>query len=235
LLLDFQSLLKKAVTSVISVFDLELRFARLSTHRRDSMIKMSRGLLVITAIVLGAASAPAEETTGVGGSDTQYRTRFETSVGDQKVNLVLTGTGLRKKVVFNVYTVGSYLQEGMNPRSAEELAGADCPKLMHLVMERDVGGKEMAEALVAGIRANYGAPAFKDELAALVDTMKGMEVKKGDHVMLWNIPKKGLYCDVVGKKQFRIENVDFSKAVWNIWLGRNNLGEELKKGLTSRL
>jgi hypothetical protein len=72
-------------------------------------------------------------------------------------------------------------------------------------------------------------------LATLVETMKGMEVKKGDHVMLWNIPKKGLYCDVGGKKQFRIENADFSKAVWKIWLGRNNLGEELKKGLTSRL
>jgi hypothetical protein len=199
------------------------------------MIKLSRGLLIITALVLGTTNAFAEETTGVGGSDTQYLNKFETTVGDQKVNLVLTGTGLRKKLVFNVYTVGSYVQEGMKARSAEELAGADCPKLMHLVMERDVGGQEMAEALVAGIRANYGAPAFKDELATLVETMKGMEVKKGDHVMLWNIPKKGLYCDVGGKKQFRIENPDFSKAVWKIWLGRNNLGEELKKGLTSRL
>ena len=199
------------------------------------MIRMSRGLLFVTAIVLGAASARAEETTGVGGSDTQYRNHFETSVGDQKVNLVLTGTGLRKKLVFSVYTVGSYVQEGMNLRSAEELAGADCPKVLHLVMERDVGGKEMAEALVTGIRANYGPPAFKDELTTLVETMKSLEVKKGDHVLLWHIPKKGLYCDVAGKKQFHIENVDFSRAVWNIWLGRNNLGEELKKGLTSRL
>jgi hypothetical protein len=190
-------------------------------------------MLVVAA--LGGAAALAGEKAGVGGSGTQYDVRIVHVVGEKQVPMVLTGTALRKKLVFNVYTIGSYVQDGANVHSAEELAAADCPKLLHLVMERDVEGKEMAEAFRSAIRANYADPAFAAELNSLGAMMRSLSVQKGDHVLLTNVPGKGLYCSLVGKKDFMIENVAFSRAVWEIYLGKNSIGDAIKKGLVSRL
>lgn len=198
------------------------------------MKTLSRMMLVAAAALLGAA-APAGETVGVDGSRTEYETKIEPTVGGKPVKMVLTGAALRKKLVFSVYTIGSYVEAGSGVRSAEDLAAADCPKQLHLVMERDVEGKEMAEAVQKAIRNGRGNDAFPEELKALAETMKGLTLKKGDHVRLTNLPKKGVECDVAGKKQLLIENSDFSKAVWEIYLGKKNIDEDIKKALASRL
>jgi hypothetical protein len=93
----------------------------------------------------------------------------------------------------------------------------------------------MADALRTGIRANYDDPQFADELKSLSDFMNKLEIKKGDQVRLTHIPDKGLQADVEGKAQILIENPAFSKAVWDIYLGKNNLGNAIKNALVSRL
>jgi hypothetical protein len=49
------------------------------------------------------------------------------------------------------------------------------------------------------------------------------------------VPKKGLEVDIAGKKQFRIDSSDFAKAVWEIYFGKKNIDDDLKKALVSRL
>jgi hypothetical protein len=39
----------------------------------------------------------------------------------------------------------------------------------------------------------------------------------------------------MGKKDVFIANPAFSKAVWDIYFGKNNVGEDVKRGLVSRL
>jgi hypothetical protein len=102
-------------------------------------------------------------------------------------------------------------------------------------MERDVDGKDMAEAFQSAIRMNHAAPAFEAELNGLMEYMKANPVKKGDTVFLTHIPGRGLHVMVVGKTEMMIPNVNFARAVWEIYLGKNNLGDYIKKGLTSRL
>jgi hypothetical protein len=102
-------------------------------------------------------------------------------------------------------------------------------------MERDVDGKEMAEAVEKAIHKSRGDDAFPAELKAMAETMKALELKKGDHIRLTNLPKKGLECEVAGKKRVLIENADFSRAIWEIYLGKNNIDDGLKKALVSRL
>jgi hypothetical protein len=197
--------------------------------------RVSRTMAAATLAALAATAALAGDQVGVGGSSTKYPAQIESTVGDKSVKMVLTGAALRKRVIVNVYTIGSYVEEGSPVRSAEELAAADCPKQLHLVMERDIDGKEMAEAFAGAIRANYADPAFKDEVASLSATMRALAIKKGDNVWLTHIPKKGLHCNLAGKKDFLIENPDFSKAVWDIYLGKNNLSDSIKRSLVSRL
>ncbi len=198
------------------------------------MKTLSRILLVAVLAAFPAAVALAE-TVPVDGSSTAYETKIEPTVGEKAVKMDLTGAALRKRLVFKVYTIGSYVECGAGVRSAEDLASADVPKQLHLVMERDVEGKELAEAVETAIHKSRGDNAFSEELKALRETMKALELKKGDNIRLTNVPKKGITCDVAGKKQLLIENSDFSRAVWEIYLGKKNIDDDIKKALVSRL
>jgi hypothetical protein len=198
------------------------------------MKTLSRLLLVAVGTVLFGTLALAESV-AVDGSATTYETKIETTVNGKAVKMNLTGAGLRKRVFFKVYTIGSYVEAGARVRSADDLAAADCPKQLHLVMERDVEGKDMAEAVEKAIRKSRGDDAFPDEIRSMSATMRALDLKKGDHIRLTNLPKKGLQCDVAGKKKVTIENSDFARAIWEIYLGKNCVDDDLKRALMSRL
>lgn len=192
-------------------------------------------MLSVAALGLGALALLGADWATVPGSTARFQTSVEVAGSGKAARLNLTGAALRQKFLFNVYAVGSYLQEGAAVRNAEELAAADLPKRLHLIMERTVEGKDMAEAFRAAIRLNYPEPAFVQEVAALTEWLRGFTANKGDHVLLTHVPGVGLHCAVAGRAEFTIRNVRFSRAVWDIYLGKNNLGEGIKRGLTSRL
>jgi hypothetical protein len=193
----------------------------------------SRILALVLILSLGGA-ARAAELVGVPGSRTQYTSTMDWVAAGKPVRLVLTGTALRQKAIFNVYSIGSYVLEGSAVRSPEELAAADCPKQLHLVMERTVEGKDMAEAFRAAIRMNYPGPAFGDEVGMLFEKLQGETAVKGDHIYITHLPGVGLQVKMGGRVEFVIRNPEFSRAIWDIYLGQNNLGENIKRGLVSR-
>ena len=188
---------------------------------------------IVLLLCVGRISAA--ELVGVRGSNIQYTTTMDITIGGKPYHLVLTGTALRQKFFLNVYTIASYVIEGAAIHTAEELAALDQPKQLHLVLERDVAGSDIAEAFLIAIRQNYPTPYFNEEVNRLVEMMREIEFKKGDHIYLTHQPGIGLRCQVIGKGDFTIENPDFSRAIWDIYLGKNNIGEGIKKGLVSRL
>ena len=160
---------------------------------------------------------------------------IQSKIGDRTVRMALTGSAVRTKRIFRVYNINSYLDESHAVRTPEELANADVAKQLNLVMLRNVEGSEMADAFLTAIRANYPAPAFEAELTKLTGLMRARAPKKGDAIWLTHVPGTGFQYQVVGENAHLIPNVDFSRAVWNIYFGKNNLGEQIKRGLTARL
>jgi len=193
------------------------------------------GMLTVVLAGLFAVTVLAGETVGVSGSDARFATTMELKIKGQPVRLVLTGTALRKKYLFNVYAIGGYVQEGAGVRSADELAAADTPKVLHLVMDRDLDGATMAAAFREAVRLNYPPGTFDKELDTLTAFVQATAVKKGEHVWLTHLPGMGLHVRMSGDKAILIQNPAFSKAIWDVYLGPNNLGEPIKRGLTSRL
>jgi hypothetical protein len=189
---------------------------------------------LIALLVLGVEVifAAGEE---VGISGNKYPVGIASKVGDKEVKLTLTGVAQRKKAFFKVYTIGSYVEEGVAVHSAAELAHKDCAKQMHLVMQRDVDGETMANAFIEGIRLNYPEPKFADQCKSLLDFMKTKSLKNGDHVWLTHVPNVGFLCKMPGDKEVLIKDVAFSQAIWDIYLGNKNIGDEIKAGLTSLL
>jgi hypothetical protein len=194
-----------------------------------------RKLLVLAVLVL-PAKIQAVEVVGVRGSAARFTTTMEATHNKQTVQLVLTGTAVRQKYFLNVYALASYVQQGASVHTAEELAACDAVKRLVLVLERPLEGKTLAEALRAGVRLNHAEPAFAAELDRLSRLLTESETfKRGDYLYLTYLPGVGLHCSLAGKGEHLIENPAFAQAVWAIYLGKNNIGETIKKGLVSRL
>ncbi len=196
---------------------------------------MIRRLTLAAAVAAGIAAAVARADDGVTVGSASYPATASATVGGKPVSLVLTGAAMRQKLVFSVYAVGSYVQAGAAVRSAEELAAADVAKQLQLVMQRDVAGRDMAEAFRSAIRANHPEPAFDAEVEALVRMLRDGTARKGDRIVLTHAPGVGLEIAISGKEGFVIKHPDFGKAVWDIYLGAYNVGDAVKKGLVSRL
>lgn len=192
---------------------------------------MRKTILAWAILIAGAASAADSVVVG----SAEYAPTATIASGGKAVKLTLTGAAMRQKVFVNVYAVASYVQEGAAVRGADDVAAADVPKQLQLVMQRDVAGKDMAEAFRGAIRLNYAEPTFQAEVETLVRMLRDSTVRKGDLIVLTHLPGVGLQVNVAGKNEFVVKNAKFSRAVWDIYLGPNNLGESIKKGLVSRL
>ncbi len=160
---------------------------------------------------------------------------IENKIGDRQVKLMLTGSAVRSKGIFKVYTVGSYIEQGVRIRTARELVVADRPKQMHLCMLRNVAGPDMADAFVAVFRSNHPEPAFNEEVKTVAKILSGQTAHKGDDIWFTHIPKIGFQCQSSAGIAHLVRNVEFSKAVWENYFGQNNVGESVKLGLLSRL
>jgi hypothetical protein len=189
----------------------------------------------LVTLAVWAVTAVAAELIGLPGSSVRYSSTIESKVGTEPTTLTLTGVAMRKKLLFNVYAVGSYVQEGAKVKTAEDLAAADVPKMLHLILERDIDGKDLAQAFTEAIRLNYPAPTFDGDIAKLSDALKSKNLKKGDQLQIIHVPGVGVEFNLNGKVDVVITNMAFAKAVWEIYLGPRNLGAEIKAGLVFRL
>jgi len=194
----------------------------------------TRSLFAALAVALAVGAATATETVGVNGSDARFPAAIQVQAAGQPVRLSLTGAAVRKKAFITIYTIASYLQDGVAAKTAEQLAAAKGVKVLVLVMERDVDGRDMVDGIRAGIRLNNPADAFASELARIGQVLQTMRLQKGERVTLIAAPGAGLRCLVTGKADATIGDPAFARAVWDIYLGRNNVSDAVKSGLVSR-
>ena len=177
----------------------------------------------------------AAETVSLSGSGFRFSTTTDYLANAKSNKMALTGVAMRSKFLVNVYAIASYVQEGIKPKSSDELINADIYKQLNLVMERQVDGREMAASFKASVLLNHKEEEFPEELTLLDNLFKEIKVVKGDQVKLTHLPGVGIHCQVVDKIEVTIKSVAFSKAIWEIYFGKNNLGESIKKSLLSKL
>jgi Chalcone isomerase-like len=147
-----------------------------------------------------------------------------------ETELALTGAGLRKRLFFQVYAIGLYVQD----RKADPISQPG-PKRVQIHMLRDVGADQFIDALAEGIRENHSeaeAKALEPRVKQLGATMARIkEAKKGMTIALdWTGKATQLVVD--GKPAGQpIEGEDFYRALLRIWLGDKPVQDDLKKSL----
>ena len=190
--------------------------------------------VLLTPFILVGPMAAAEKVPVV-GSEITFAATITSDFAGKQVPLVLTGTALREKFFLNVYAMASYIEKDAKVKSAEDLARADVPKELYLVLERDVAAQQMADAVKASITANHPESEFPKDLKAFLDFIAAGDVQRGDRVRITHLPGVGIRAEILGKRHVTIKNLRLAQAVWEIYLGKKNMGLAIKQGLISRL
>ncbi len=190
--------------------------------------------LSLSLLALLATAAHAAGLVKVEGSDRKVPDALSLDVNGTPTPLRLTGTGLREKAWVNVYIIASYLADGVVASSAASLAAADAPKVLLLVLERDVDGDTMGAALRESIEANAGQK-FAADVKQLEAFFTKHPVKTGMSITFTAIPGQGVVCEIGNGAKLSVATAGFQKAVWDIWLGSKPAQDSIKKTLVKRL
>jgi len=157
--------------------------------------------------------------------------KFDAGVRVADTQLALTGAGLRRRFVFDVYAMGLYVRDAKADPVMQPGA-----KRIALHMLRDVDADAFAQALVDGMRPNHDAATMQAlapriaELSAVMAQMK--EAKKGMAITLDWLPEAGTRMTVDGRYTGApIAGEDFYRALLRIWLGPRPVQDDLKKAL----
>ena len=132
--------------------------------------------------------------------------------------LVLNGSGLRKKYFLKIYSGGLYLEnQNSDPRA---IMNDDSPMVIRMHWLYGVSANQMMEAWDWGF--DYALGEDKAGLQDRIEDFKQLfnhRARKGDVHDLAYIPGKGTEVRFNGKVMGCIEGIDFKKAVFAIWLG----------------
>jgi len=178
---------------------------------------------IALSIILSAGLVGAAELAGVNMPD-------QINVGDKQ--LVLNGLGLREASMLkvDVYVAGLYLETASGDPQ-EILDSEQVKRILMQFVYKKVEQKKLAKGWMEGLEANTG-DRFKRHKASL-DQLNGWmeDVVAGDTLTFTAVPGAGLEVKVKGQIKGVIEDEEFARDFWGIWLGPKPPNAGLKTGL----
>ena len=186
--------------------------------------------------------------------------KFSTELDTPPSTQVLTGTGVRTRTMLKVkvYAFGLYLDSagaraalgGWRGKSAADLARDQSlygellkgafPMTLRLVMTRNVGGEQMAEAFDGALgrrvaqAAERGMPGGAEALARF-RALFTEELASGTELLFSWAPGNTLRVSIGGRQVGEIENAALCWALFDVYLGEKPISSDGKKTVIARL
>jgi len=146
--------------------------------------------------------------------------------------LILNGAGIRKKVVFDVYLAALYT--GNKTDQAQALISSNAPRVMRLVLLRDIDSTDLADALNEGLRDNTNTSQWQAiqpsarQFANLL--LKQKSLKRGSVIdLIFNGSQVSVLA--LGGQQGAVDDAGFAQALLAVWLGNDPAQSSLKRAL----
>ncbi len=176
---------------------------------------------------LGAAGPAAAQATIAG-----IKFEPEVTVGGQK--LVLSGAGVRFRVVFKVYAAALYTPTKITRN--EEAIRTTQPKRLHMVALRNVGGDEFGKLFTRGMEANASREEFAKSVSSVIRMGQvfadAREFKQGDVILIDYIPGTGTVVSHRGKQMGdAFKEPEFHSLLMKIWFGPKPVDDALRVAL----
>ena len=184
---------------------------------------MIRRLFILAAtaasltLSLGAAAQNAASVTEVGG------VKFDNSVQVGNTKLQLNGAGVRYKAIFKVYAAGLYLSnKAVTP---EAVLAAPGPRLMKIVMLREIDANELGKLFTKGMEQNAPREEFSRSISGIMQMSEifssRKSLKAGEWFAVEWVPGTGTVILVNGQATGQpIKEPEFYSALMKIWLGK---------------
>lgn len=153
------------------------------------------------------------------------------SLSDQSTKLILNGTGIRTKFIFDIYIGSLYLEKKAHtPKEVYNMHGEKRISMHFLYSEVD------KEKLVKGWNEGFENNLSKKELAKFKTQINQFNnlfvtVKKGDVINLNFTPTTGTQVVINNKVKGLVEGDDFFVALLKIWLGEEPADSDLKEAM----
>lgn len=180
-----------------------------------------RRFILAATLTLATVTADAATVAGVKIADTA-------SVNNQ--NLVLNGAGLRKKLMFKVYTGALYLPSKQS--NAASIIAADAPRRMVMHFLMDVDKAKIADAWTEGLGDN--TPNASAEVKTAFRTLASWmaDMKEGQQIVMTYAPGTGTTVEVAGKNKGTLGGKAVADAILNTWIGpKPGPGGDFKKAV----
>lgn len=145
--------------------------------------------------------------------------------------LVLQGAGVRQKFFLDLYVAGLYTST-LN-HDAQKLVDADVPMALTLhIISKLITSEKMQTATHEGFeKSTHGNTAPLGDAIETFIAVFDEPIVKGDVFELFYTPGKGVSIYKNGAYKKSIKGLAFKKALFGIWLGKENAQESLKKEL----
>lgn len=182
--------------------------------------------ILLFGILLSASTFFAQNTTKISGHDF-----FKTiTVGDEKLDL--NGGGLREKYFFDLYIAALYLKD-KNSDASKIISKNEEMAISIKIISSKVTREKFIETVKEGFAKASAGKASKEEIKKFTGFFDDA-FKIGDKINLEFVPGKGLLVKKNGKLIGTMENIEFKKALFSIWLGSDCVDSTLKEGLLGK-
>ena len=148
--------------------------------------------------------------------------------------LLLNGAGLRTKFFFKIYAGGLYLPAPSHDPAA--IINADEPMLvrMHFIYD-GVSAEKLRDGWQEGfaVTAPSADKTLQQAMASFI-ALFNAETRENDIYDISWLPGKGLAIVYNGSLLGTINDLEFKKVLFALWLGKDPVDDDLKEGMLAR-
>lgn len=164
-----------------------------------------------------------------------FTVKLETIVGGKPTTLNLTGTAYRKKLGIKFYQIAGYCCTTCSPGDVDMLAAADVPKILILILERDISENILRRSFELAFADNDPEKKFTAQVDTFLNHVAAKPLKKGDKITITHLPGVGMQCQVNNGEVCRVPDREFAHVVWKVYMGPQGVCPVLRAGLGERL
>ena len=147
----------------------------------------------------------------------------------QNQDLVLNGTGVRKATLFRIRVYVACLYRAKKSSLIQDIANISDAQILQLHFVRAVSRDDIIDAWESGFRKNNDmTPELEAELKNLLAVTHDISI--GDSIRL-EFSNQGLTLTDNAGATFTSHNLNFAKALLQIWFGQYPPNEDMKSGL----
>ena len=178
-------------------------------------MKIFSYLVLLCGVFFSLSADVVDEATGQSFPD-----QVSFSYNGTSYDLDATGVSTRKKLMFKVYSVASYLQPGNGSGDKfERIMDSATAKQLTMKWVRDVNAAKVQSGFRDSLKKN-GAP--KSETDTFVNLFTA-DASDGDEYVLRWIPGGTIEVFINGTKAGSIDNEEFARSLWLVWFGNKSV------------